>query len=252
MRRILFLNELKDSLYLGVKFGVVGSVTGFVLHFIWGNLDTISYTLISGFLIGYFVGFFELFFSHPKSGRLPYTLLLFLRTIIYFLITLLCVYLLFRIYLAEAGYSREVLSDPMIYAKIEDEVIVIWTLKQGLKNNNCINSYFLASDILDDKKDYYFNRYNTFPSFKVSLHVGEVTITEVGVSKKEFVYHGDTINTASRICASAHKLGRNILISKELYRRIKPDTNIVFEDLGKYALKGKDEKIHIYSMRLKL
>jgi hypothetical protein len=39
----------------------------------------------------------------------------------------------------------------------------------------------------------------------------EVTITEMGALKKEIVYHGDTINTASRICSSAHMLGKSIL-----------------------------------------
>ena len=76
----------------------------------------------------------------------------------------------------------------------------------------------------------------------------EVTITEMGASKKEIVYHGDTINTASRICSSAHMLGKNILFSKALHDKLNTDIDIVFEDLGKHSLKGKDEKIHIYSI----
>jgi adenylate cyclase len=349
---IIFFKELTTSLILGIKFGIVGAVLGFILHFIWGNLEAISYTVITGFLIGFIVGLFELLFSHPKAGRLPYSLLLFIRTLIYFLITIVSVYVVFRIYLDDAGFTKEVLRNPQTYAEIEkvyflanintiyilvftivatfiwqlksffgkgvllnyltgryhkpshedrifmfldlndattiaeklgskiyssflsdffkdidiaftqtkgrifqyvgDEVVVIWNLKTGLKNNNCIESYFLALNILEDKKEYYFNNYNTFPSFKASLHVGEVTITEIGVSKKEIVYHGDTMNTASRICASAHKLGKNILISKELHGKLKSDTDIVFDDLGEHLLKGKDEKIHLFSIGTKV
>ena len=66
------------------------------------------------------------------------------------------------------------------------------------------------------------------PTFKASLHSGEVTITEIGVSKKEIVYHGDSINTASRICSAAHMLGKTLLISKALLGKLITDTNIEF------------------------
>ena len=78
--------------------------------------------------------------------------------------------------------------------------------------------------------------------------MGEVTITEIGVSKREIVYHGDTMNTTSRIWSSAHSLGKNILISKTLYDRLDKDSDMVFEDLGVHSLKGKDEGIHIYGI----
>jgi adenylate cyclase len=65
---------------------------------------------------------------------------------------------------------------------------------------------------------------------------------------KEIAYHGDTINTTSRICASAHMQGKNILISKALHDKLNPDIDVIFDDLGEHSLKGKDEKIHIYSI----
>jgi adenylate cyclase len=136
-----------------------------------------------------------------------------------------------------------------IFQYVGDEVVVIWKPKDGLKNNNCIKSYFLAKNILINKQDYYIKTYNVVPTFKASLHMGEVTITEIGVSKKEIVYHGDTINTASRLCASAHMLEKSITISKELHDRLESDPDIVFEDLGGHLLKGKDEKIFLFSIR---
>jgi adenylate cyclase len=135
-----------------------------------------------------------------------------------------------------------------VFQYVGDEVVIIWKLKQGLKNNNCVNAYHSALNILENKKDYYLNSYNMLPTFKASLHLGEVTITEIGVSKKEIVYHGDSINTTSRICSSAHTLEKNLLISKVLHDKLSADTNIIFEDLGEHSLKGKDEKIHIYGI----
>jgi len=135
-----------------------------------------------------------------------------------------------------------------VFQYVGDEVVIIWKLKNGLKNNNCISAYFLAIDILKNKKEYYLEKYNAFPSFKASLHLGEVTITEIGVSKKEIVCHGYTINTASRICSSAHKLKKNVLISKALHDKLISYTDIVFDDLGEHSFKGKDEKIHVFGI----
>ena len=135
-----------------------------------------------------------------------------------------------------------------IFQYVGDEVVVIWNPKSGLKNNNCVWSYFIAKQIIDDKKNYYMDKYDVVPSFKASLHFGEVTITEIGVSKKEIVYHGDTMNTAARICSSAHSLNKKLLISDSLYDKLHKSSNFIAEDLGEHLLKGKDEKIKLYSV----
>jgi adenylate cyclase len=74
---------------------------------------------------------------------------------------------------------------------------------------------------------------------------------EIGVSKKEIVYHGDTMNTASRICGSAHILDKSLLLSKSLFNNLEPNGEFEFEDLGKHLLKGKDDQVHLYSIKLK-
>ena len=120
MTRKLFFKELNNSIYLGLKFGFFGSIISFILQAIWGSFNAVSYTIITGFLIGFFIGLFEISFSHSKISRFPYSLLLFIRAIIYFVITLVCVYLLFRVYLGKAGYSVKLLQDPLTYAQIEN------------------------------------------------------------------------------------------------------------------------------------
>ena len=350
MKSKKFIVSFIASFILGIKIGILGAVLGSIFHSLWGNLEEIKYTIVNGFIIGFLIGFIEPIFSNSRIGRLPYSALLFLRVILYFIITLTSIYILLIIYLKSEGLGSSSLSDSQIVEEINsvyflsninilyvlliilsasflwqlkaffgkgiifnylfgkyhkpvseerifmfldldnattlaeklgsekyslllsdffndldsafgktrgsvhqyvgDEVVVIWKLKSGLKNNNCLKSYFLAMEILEKKKDYYLSKYKILPSFKASLHLGEVTITEIGASKKEIAYHGDTINTASRICASARTLGNNILISKEVYDRLNKDDNIIYEDLGEHNFKGKNEKIHIYSIKI--
>ena len=45
-----------------------------------------------------------------------------------------------------------------VYQYVGDEVVIIWKLKDGLKNNNCIKSFILAMDILENRRDYYLKK----------------------------------------------------------------------------------------------
>ena len=135
-----------------------------------------------------------------------------------------------------------------IFQYVGDEVVVIWNPKQGLKNNNCVNSFFMALDIIETKKNYYLNAYQSIPSFKAALHIGEVSITEIGVSKKEIAYHGDTMNTTARICESAHNLGKKFLMTKTLFDKLPEKNEYMFNELGEHSFKGKDNKITIYAI----
>jgi adenylate cyclase len=90
-------------------------------------------------------------------------------------------------------------NESEIYQYVGDEVILTWKLRNGLRNQNCINAYFNFKEQLEKKQEYYIRNYNFKPHFKAGMHSGIVTVTEVGKYKKEIAYHGDTINTAARI-----------------------------------------------------
>ncbi|MCP5063009.1 MAG: adenylate/guanylate cyclase domain-containing protein [Ignavibacteriae bacterium] len=139
-----------------------------------------------------------------------------------------------------------------VFQYVGDEVVVIWKMKDGLKNNNCIETYILAERILGNKKKYYFDKYNIFPTFKASLHTGPVTITEIGVSKKEIVYHGDTINTASRICSVCNNVNKMFLVSAELISKLSNiDDHYKIESVGLSNLKGKKNTVGLLSIEEK-
>ena len=114
------LDELKSHFFLGVKFGIAGSLIGFILHAIWGNHEDIIYSIFNGFFIGFFIGFFELIFSNPKIVQFPYSLILLFRTITYFVITLLSIYTFLVIYIRNIGLTTKALRDPQKFEEIKD------------------------------------------------------------------------------------------------------------------------------------
>ncbi len=139
-------------------------------------------------------------------------------------------------------------SNGQVFQYVGDEVVVIWNTKAGLRNGNCLKSFVLASEILEKRREHYLKNWELFPSFKAALHIGKVSITEIGISKKEIAYHGDAINTTARICGSAHSLGKNILISSDLYNRIEKNEEFNLVEIGEHSFKGKDEKIVLYTL----
>lgn len=138
-------------------------------------------------------------------------------------------------------------NEAEIYQYVGDEVILTWKLKDGLRNNNCINAFFNFKNTIQKKKEYYSENYNCIPFFKAGLHSGIVTVTEVGKYKKEIAYHGDVINTAARIQGKCNILQQEFLISENLKNKLNtPNEN--FLSIGDFALKGKEKMVFIFAV----
>lgn len=136
-----------------------------------------------------------------------------------------------------------------VFQFVGDEVVVIWNHKDGVLNNNCVRFFFLAEDLIKEKEEYYTTRYGFIPKFKAGVHSGNVIVAEVGGSKTDIAYHGDTINTAARIRSECNNLDRTLLISAELLSLLKDiDNEFEIESMGVTTLKGKENVIALFSV----
>ncbi len=140
-------------------------------------------------------------------------------------------------------------SEGSIYQYVGDEVVISWPKKRGLKNLNCIRCFFRIKKKIDSRKDKYLKRYGFEPIFKAGYHIGKVVTGEIGDFKKEIVFHGDTINTASRIQDECNRLSRNILISEDLLEDLSLSGEFVEEYMGSILLRGKGREIKLFSLK---
>ena len=60
--------------------------------------------------------------------------------------------------------------------------------------------------------EYYKKKYNVMPEFKAGANCGSVTVCEIGEIKKDIAYHGDVLNTASRIQGLCNTYDKSVLI----------------------------------------
>jgi len=135
-----------------------------------------------------------------------------------------------------------------IYQYVGDEVVLSWSMSDGLDNLNCIKAYFKFQELLESRSDFYMKKYGLIPFFKAGLNVGDVTIAEVGQIKREIAFHGDTLNTASRIQGKCNYYNEGLLLSHALKELIEDNEELQINMVGEVMLRGKTEPQKIYSI----
>ena len=135
-----------------------------------------------------------------------------------------------------------------IYQYVGDEVVVTWPKELGVKNMNCIRCFFWIEHKMKARRDKYLRRYGYVPMFKAGFHLGKVVAGEIGDYKREMVFHGDTINTASRIQQETNNIGRRLLLSNQILRELNLEDKYKEEYIGIIKLRGKEQEVTLFSL----
>ncbi len=134
-----------------------------------------------------------------------------------------------------------------VYQYVGDEIIVIWPIRN--KNSKCIRCFFKMVETIESKRSDYESKYGVVPELKAGIHGGKVIVTSVGKQKKEIVYHGDVLNTTSRIEGKCNDLGQKLLLSGELLNYIDLEDEFSVEEKGEIELRGKTDKLSLYGVQ---
>ena len=134
-----------------------------------------------------------------------------------------------------------------IYQYAGDEIIITWNLSR--KNAKlCLVFFFALQKTIHKQQREYIRRYGMLPTFKAGIDCGVVTAVEIGDIKRDIAYHGDTVNTASRLQNLCNTIGKDVLISCSVRQLLSVDSNFGVQHMGCVQLKGKEKKIDIYAI----
>lgn len=136
----------------------------------------------------------------------------------------------------------------IIYEYVEDELVISWEMKTGIEKARAIRCFFDIKDKIHEQKEKYIKKYNVFPIFFTAVNCGKVIKGEIGFIKTEIVYHGDTMNTTSRILGACHELEKEILVSASFMDQINLPVIYQAEKCGDIKLKGKMEPLMLFSI----
>lgn len=138
-----------------------------------------------------------------------------------------------------------------IYQFAGDGAFITWKISSCKHKARPINLFYDFSVCLERTRYRFMRKYGIAPQFKAGVHCGTVVATEVGNFGSQMAYHGDVLNTTSRIQDLCSKLGQEFLISEDLYSILpKPLAhNYIAKREGSFELKGRKKEILIFSLQ---
>ena len=149
------------------------------------------------------------------------------------------------IYCLAAGVAE---YDGRIYQYVGDEIVAWWPHTR-VNAKKCVRSLIEARKILNKNTDVFKRGYDIIPEYKVGIHSGNITVGQVGITKKDLVMSGDTINTAARIRSACTELNQKYVVSKEMIELLGMK-EWQSESLGMVDLKGKNESIELFALKI--
>ncbi len=135
-----------------------------------------------------------------------------------------------------------------IYQYVGDEIVVSW-LDTEENTRHCMDALIEARKNLQQHSEEFRRHYGHIPEFRVGIHVGEVTIGEIGIIKKDLAMSGDTMNTTARIRTACSELNQKFIVSADFLEKM-PLKDWQAESLGLVDLKGKEKGVELFALKI--
>lgn len=130
---------------------------------------------------------------------------------------------------------------------VGDEVIITWTFPEGIIDTRCLACFRGFQEIIEKKKNVYFDRYGSIPDFKAAVHCGNVMIGEMGKIKKTIKFSGDVLDTTARVEKICGSIGAKMVVTEHLVKALS-DHLYPMEKIVNVNLKGKEKAIDVYKV----
>jgi adenylate cyclase len=148
-------------------------------------------------------------------------------------------------------------SDPIdehrgeVHQYVGDEIVITWTVAEGREGAGPVACFFAIERALARAAPEFEREFGTVPRLRAALHGGSVITGEVGGSRRAIVYHGDVMNTTSRIEQATRDLERQFLVSGDALERFSDLEDFALEDLGLQRLRGRAAALRVYAVAAK-
>ena len=136
-----------------------------------------------------------------------------------------------------------------IYQYVGDEAVLTWEVKSyDDVFSKPVQLFFDFKKRLKKREAYYQSRFGLLPEFKAGLNAGVVTVAEIGDLKREIAYHGDVVNTASRLRSACNEFKKQFLASEYVVDNLRNNAEHSIQGIGEVNLRGKKKPIKVFSI----
>lgn len=134
-----------------------------------------------------------------------------------------------------------------IYQYVGDEAILHWNFNDRATCQKALNLFYEYKTLLQMHAGHFENMFQVSPTFKAALHGGPVVKSEFGSKAIHTAFHGDVLNTASRMLNSCHRYHTDVLISESYFKKLNlPDSTRSYQQIDDVTLNGKLHKLTVY------
>ena len=134
-----------------------------------------------------------------------------------------------------------------IHKYVGDEAILTWQQKT-VADGDCLRCPFIAAELIEERRAHYLARYGAMPTFRASLHYGEIVAGEIGDVRREIAYVGDTLNSAARLLEAAKEMGRDVLASADLLGQAALPQEVKAEKLPTLSVRGRAQPLGVSAL----
>lgn len=135
-----------------------------------------------------------------------------------------------------------------IYQFVGDEVVLTWKSDVGYRNNNALQFFYSFQEVLLANGDYFKSNYGVNPIFKAGVHRGVVSVAEVGEINTQIAYHGDVVNTTSRIQELCNVYNTHLLVSEIFMNGMESPPANFKENAAEITLRGRSQPVTVYTL----
>ena len=135
-----------------------------------------------------------------------------------------------------------------IYQYVGDEIVMTWPEESRNCRKHSVQAFFAYERILAEKRGSYKERFGISPVFRGGIDVGSVTATEVGEVKRAIAYHGEVLNTASRLLDLCKERNGRLLVSERIGAAVIDEPSVRSGWHEEVRVRGKQKPIFVFSL----
>jgi adenylate cyclase len=138
--------------------------------------------------------------------------------------------------------------DAELYQFVGDEAILSWKTSAARKSLSPLQLYFDFTGHLRKENERLQNDYGANANFKAAIHAGLVAVSKIESTKNEIVYHGDILNTCSRMIEECNRLGKDLIISQNIAEWLAGNHTYKARFVEQLMLRGKEKETQLYEV----
>jgi adenylate cyclase len=135
-----------------------------------------------------------------------------------------------------------------LYQFVGDEAVLSWKTSAVKKTLAPVHLYYAFVRMLESERKAFLDQFGEEPHFKAAIHAGVVTVTTIRSTKMDIVYHGDVLNTCSRIVGECSRLKKDLLVSSAVAPWMENSSQYATSLVDTPLLRGKGAETAIFEV----